>query len=259
MALKYRAADWRAGLPVESFTADEYRQLVAEIDRRHRLHVAAPLSLPAERTIALDLVDGFMATLSGSSSPYSFQEVYGKTGGTWADRVRTGTGNAYEVNSIANLGGKTAWLEPGFPGDYRFQWVAGPSTPQRCHCSGIPDTLFLTIPAGAATFWGLASTLVTLTWTATPGAWFGPCMSHTFFNSSGGIFSVFFSRFILFCAGSTPGNMNLDVTNTCSFTSGINHSLATATASPCGPSFLWSGVNSDVTNPSDNGTYTIMD
>jgi hypothetical protein len=60
-----------------------------------------------------------LATLSGSTSPYSWTEVV-PDGTTFHSTPRTGTADAYEVNGVAGLGGKRATIRPG-RGDWRFQ------------------------------------------------------------------------------------------------------------------------------------------
>jgi hypothetical protein len=110
--------------------------LKAEIRRLGKLTATPPLYLsdePPGRNLSLKGNSGFYAKLSGASSPYSFVEQVGTAGGTWAAAVggNVGTANAYEVNGVAGLANDIVWLESGYPGDYRFQWVSF-ATP----CSG---------------------------------------------------------------------------------------------------------------------------
>lgn len=108
------------GMPLRAFTAEDYKAVIRAAREAMEPKVAAPLEWVGD-TIGLSRPEGFYATLSGASSPYSFTEKYGTTGGAWATRVRTGTANAYEVNGLAGLSGKTVFLRPGYPGEYLFQ------------------------------------------------------------------------------------------------------------------------------------------
>ena len=115
-----KPGDVRPGMPLASFTAEDYRSVLKAVREAKEPKVAAPLEFVGDR-ITLARPEGFWATLSGASSPYSFTEKYGATGGVWTTRVRTGTTNAYEVNGKAGLSGKTVFLRPGYPGEYLFQ------------------------------------------------------------------------------------------------------------------------------------------
>ena len=117
-----KPGDIRPGMPLASFTAEDYRSVLKAVREAKEPKLAAPLEFVGDR-ITLARPEGFWATLSGSSSPYSFTEKYGTANGGWATRVRTGTTNAYEVNGVADLDTKVAFLRPGAPGDYRFQWI----------------------------------------------------------------------------------------------------------------------------------------
>lgn len=125
--------DVSKGVPTESLTAEWYNRAVAKIKAIADVKGSHPIVVDRkERTVVrIDRTQGFFATLSGSSSPYSFTEKYGSSGGGWTTGVRTGTTNAYEANGTSGLSGKTVWLEPGWPGDYRFQYVgaANPTGP----------------------------------------------------------------------------------------------------------------------------------
>ena len=112
--------DVSPGMPLRAFTAEDYKAVIRAAREAMEPKVAAPLEWVGD-TIGLSRPEGFYATLSGASSPYSFTEKYGTTGGAWATRVRTGTTNAYEVNGLAGLSGKTVFLRPGYPGEYLFQ------------------------------------------------------------------------------------------------------------------------------------------
>ncbi len=121
---------------------------------------------PAGRTVARPRETAFWAKLSagpsGNKNPYGFAELAAQPGGIYAPLVGgiTGKGrhasdptdlSAYEVNNIEGLAGKNLWLTPGYPGDFRGQWVAKGSTPSNggidpsgCLCTNIPATLSLT-------------------------------------------------------------------------------------------------------------------
>lgn len=141
-----------AGEPIQAFTADDYNSIINRIVERENFTVAAPLVLvsTSPTTVMLDESQGFYAKLSGSSSPYSFTEQYGTSGGAWSNSVRTGTTNAYEVNGTSSLNNKVVWLEPGFPGDYRFQYLGagtgggGTGVLLGCICATPPATLTMT-------------------------------------------------------------------------------------------------------------------
>lgn len=117
---------FQPGEPVEHFTADDYRAIVAEIERLSKLSVSAPLSLATSETgrvLGLTLNEPFWATLSGASSPYSWTEAIPQAGDTWMAGYQSGTTNAYEVNAHAGLSGKRVLLRATEAGDWRFQWV----------------------------------------------------------------------------------------------------------------------------------------
>ena len=147
-----KPSDVRPGMPLASFTAEDYRSVLKAVREAREPKVAAPLEFVGDR-ITLARPEGFYATLSGSSSPYSFTEKYGTANGGWATRVRTGTTNAYEVNGVAGLDTKVAFLRPGAPGDYRFQWVTDGG-------GGCAGSVTLTFVCGGA---GLSGVSVTIT------------------------------------------------------------------------------------------------
>lgn len=63
----------------------------------------------------------FWGLLSGTASPYAYQEVIPTGPGTWEDGPRSGV-NAYEVNDLTGLDGKYAWLQPITDRDVRFRF-----------------------------------------------------------------------------------------------------------------------------------------
>jgi hypothetical protein len=141
-------------------TADDFNSMVARIKARQSLVAAAPLVIASDRptTIMASFSKGFYAKLSGSTSPYSFTEQYGAAAGTWANHVRTGTTNAYEVNGTGSLNNKLVWLEPGYPGEYVFQYLGagsggggGSGAFLGCTCGTAPSTLYMTVtPSGCS-------------------------------------------------------------------------------------------------------------
>lgn len=140
------------GDPISNLTAADYNDIVSGIESRRNLEVVPPLVRFASEPdiIGISWPIGFYAKLSGSSSPYSFTEQYGTSGGAWSNSVRTGTTNAYEINGTASLNNKVVWLEPGFPGDYRFQYLGagtgggGTGSFPGCTCATPPATLTMT-------------------------------------------------------------------------------------------------------------------
>lgn len=143
---------FKPGEPITHLTAETYNAITGAIEARRNLVVSAPLEKHGSGpdVIAVSHPEGFYARLSGSTSPYSFTEKYGTTGGGWSTMVRTGTTNAYEVNGVASLNNKYAWLEPGYAGDYRFQHVVngsgggggGTGSLPGCACATPPATIY---------------------------------------------------------------------------------------------------------------------
>ena len=156
-----RNRDFTPGSRADTFTAADWLAILGRLERRAYPRVVPPLTSPERGVIDLQIPEGTWATLSGSGSPYSWAEVQGVSGGTWGARVSSGTANAYEANAVGGLAGKTVWLEPGWPGDYRFQMVAAgagsdgdTATISGCACTAIPTTLHLSSsgPCGAGVF-----------------------------------------------------------------------------------------------------------
>lgn len=95
--------------------------------------------------------EGFWATLSGTTSPYSWVETIDNYG-TWTAGPRTGTTDAYEVNTQPSLNGKRAWLIPSPGGKWAFQYSrvggAGGGIGVGCSgCSSIPSTSTMSFPS----------------------------------------------------------------------------------------------------------------
>ncbi len=146
--------------------ADLLNAVIGELRRAGNLTGTPPVyidSTASERRIALAGQKGFSALLSGSTSPYSFAEQDATAGGGWAATPggRTGTNTAYELNAKASLGGKVVWLEPGYPDDYRFQYVMTSATPGIpvpgcCGSNNVPAVLTATLQSGSGfTGWSL--------------------------------------------------------------------------------------------------------
>jgi hypothetical protein len=78
---------------------------------------------PAGRQFAIDYDSPIPVLLSGSSSPYDWQEIFRGAGDTYTVLTggQSGTANAYEINGTAGLGGTTADIRFTPSDDYRFQ------------------------------------------------------------------------------------------------------------------------------------------
>src|SRR4051812_8974795 len=104
--------------------ADDYNAVAGAIERS-RLTVGGGLEMahgPTGRFLSLPGDPCLYATLSGSSSPYSWTQALPRSGGTTVAGSKAGTSNAYEVNSTASLGSKIVKICPGYPGDWRFYY-----------------------------------------------------------------------------------------------------------------------------------------
>jgi hypothetical protein len=123
---------WRSGDPL---AADRLNERSHALDGALRLGAdpAGGLGVtatPRGRVLRRNRRPPIMGLLSGSSSPYTFvQRVEGPTGAL-VDGPLAGT--AYEVNSVAGLGGLTVRLHPDRFGDWRFQDVAFGTAPAGC-------------------------------------------------------------------------------------------------------------------------------
>src|SRR3954469_25731709 len=97
--------------PGDPITADDFNAIAERLERFANLSVACGhLRLwdgPDGKHIALHIPTETLALLSGSTSPYSFQEVDEDASGAFAVRGvgDSGTDCVYEVNSKAGLGG----------------------------------------------------------------------------------------------------------------------------------------------------------
>lgn len=107
----------------------DYNAIAERLERFANLSVSGGhlrlWEFPDGKHLALHVPVETLALLSGSSSPYSFVEVDESTSGAFATRGvgDSGTANAYEINSVAGLGGKVVSLVWTEAGDWRFQYV----------------------------------------------------------------------------------------------------------------------------------------
>src|SRR5688500_15147850 len=98
--------------PGDPVTADGFNAVAEALEAFLNLDVPTGGSLrldssPNGKVLMLCAPREVMALLSGSSSPYSWQEVEATASGAWATfGVRAGTNDAHEINSLPNLGGK---------------------------------------------------------------------------------------------------------------------------------------------------------
>lgn len=199
------------GMPLSAFTAADYADIIAAAREAMNPRIAPPLEFVGDR-ITLARPDSFYATLSGASSPYSFTEKYGTTGGAWSTRVRTGTTNAYEVNGKASLNGKTVLLRPGYPGEYLFQWVSEPAA----SCTG---TRTINVKCGGVNVSGatvtitLGSTTLTGTTDASGNVTFTPGAAGTWsVSATKSGYSTGTNSFLFTCG--TSGNTNVTINGT---------------------------------------------
>lgn len=117
-----------AGKTLRAPTINEF---LAMAERLGRLNVAPPLAQDSTGRIPLirDARDpGFWAILSGSTSPYEFNEVLPLPGGTW-QTFGGRTGQVYEYNGAPHQNGLVALVTESDAGDYR---TYVPRFPQGC-------------------------------------------------------------------------------------------------------------------------------
>jgi hypothetical protein len=137
------------GDPIE---AGAYNALAAIFERFLNMEAAPGGYLrmdkgPSGTALALLVPQGVMARLSGTTSPYDWEEVEPVSGGTWATFTggRSESGNAYELNGAGGLGGTVQRIRWTGAGDWRFQaqrW--GPDYPNPCGASANSLTFTLT-------------------------------------------------------------------------------------------------------------------
>jgi hypothetical protein len=138
MPLNSRQPSVKPGDAIEAQKADDYNARNAEIERRGLLSVAGQLVATegSSRSVGGPVEAGFWARLSRNANPYAFSAVLPDGSGGWlvdtggyAGKATSGELSAYEVNAVAGLNGKVAWLVRGAPGDFRFQWIERGKTP----------------------------------------------------------------------------------------------------------------------------------
>lgn len=158
-------------------SAAKINQLADNAEWISKLSVAPPLAMQSNPTgthIYLQRPEPVWARLSGSTSPYSWVEVYSSAPGTWTTLPggRTGTTNAYELNAKA---GCTEVVElTAMGGWYAFQWVGfGCSLvfdlfhPASCPARGATVDFKV---GGVTVFSGVTNSVGRITWTgASPG------------------------------------------------------------------------------------------
>lgn len=255
------------GMPLSKFTAADYKAVIDAARAITAPKIAAPLEWVGD-AIGLSRPEGFYATLSGASSPYSFTEKYGATGGAWTTRVRTGTANAYEVNGKASLSGKTVYLRPGYPGEYLFQWVSEATAPctgtvtvnVKCNSTNISGAT-VTISQGGTTYaTGTTNGSGNFSTTALPSAGtYDVAVSKTGFASYTGTFSYSCSSITVNVTIASTSNVITGTISGCgSVLSGVlvtadqgGPSLGTATTDGSGNFSLtlssWSGGSVNLT------------
>lgn len=112
--------------PGDPIDAALYNAIAERLEQKLALTVAQGggltiLKTPRGRVLGLTIPRPIWAQLSGTSSPYSWQEVESVSGGTWATfGQRSGTSNAYECNGKGSLNGKVVQLWKTSAGDWRF-------------------------------------------------------------------------------------------------------------------------------------------
>lgn len=151
----YLRADWLNG-PVRAARAARVRgdNLGVQPSRA---------GVACRRTISRPIV----ARLTGSSSPYSFVQLFENSDATWSDGPRTGT--AYEVNGVSGLGGTRHRIYPDRFGGHRFQSIRHGTGDGRgqllgCVCPSPPATLYLKVISGGCSLFDDC----TLEWGPTP-------------------------------------------------------------------------------------------
>ncbi|WP_406699222.1 hypothetical protein V5E97_10130 [Singulisphaera sp. Ch08] len=165
----------KPGDPIE---ADLFNAIAEKLEQFANLAVTGRYlrlwSSPTGKCLALAFPQPTWAMLSGSSSPYSFQEVRDAAGGTWEVMVNgdSGTANVYELNDKPGLAGKVVPITWTAAGDWRFQWVGlGTST---CESGRICVTIDSDGCSPAAPVYGAT---VTINDSADPPNTVGTCLT----------------------------------------------------------------------------------
>lgn len=102
-------------------------RLVDQFERFASIRSGSPYVLisdgPDGKHLALDLPVPTWALLSGSTSPYSWTEVYEGPSGTWPAMPSGDSGTAYESNGKSGLAGKVVPITWTAAGDWRFVYL----------------------------------------------------------------------------------------------------------------------------------------
>jgi hypothetical protein len=124
----------RAGKPIQARTINQLSRGASWLSKLMaggglNVHV-----LPHGTSIRLGRTPVIFAKLSGSSSPYSWQQAYvDKSSGTPTPMVlpggASGTGNAYEDGNRSGLAGWFVWLQPQGRNEFTFQAIRLGGTP----------------------------------------------------------------------------------------------------------------------------------
>lgn len=248
--------------PGDPITAELYNAVAERLEQKLALTVAQGggltiLKTPRGRVLGLTIPRPIWAQLSGTSSPYSWQEVESVSGGTWAVfGQRAGTSNAYECNGKSGLGGKVVQLWKTSAGDWRFCWEGmGPRS-----CGGTGNVCATVVPTSCNTsgystldYSGVA---VTLKDAATP-----PNTIGTATTNSSGVACISYPKAIPLVVSATGdcGSASANVTGDCA-TDDVTLSLPgiawtiTYTNSDCGNTF--SGATVTVTGPGTSYSFT---
>jgi hypothetical protein len=106
--------------------AAKLERIRLETLRLGRMSLQPPLQVsdgPSGRSFSISGIRSIVGILSGSTSPYTFTEV-AWNGTAWVTLTGGATGNAYEYNAVAGLGGKVTKLDfKEESNDWRFQWI----------------------------------------------------------------------------------------------------------------------------------------
>jgi hypothetical protein len=159
--------------------ADDYNAIARAIERFANLRVAPGSYLglhdgPSGKALTFDPPRDVLAKLSGASSPYSWSEVQADASGAWSVRGvgRSGTSDAYEINSKSGLADRVVRLTRTSAGDWRFQWVGYGSVA----CAGT-TRICTTVNTGCSGAQGPAyGATVTVT---KGGTTYGPCTTDS--------------------------------------------------------------------------------
>lgn len=162
--------------PGRRIAARPINQLARGAEWLSRTGTAAPLGAVSS-ALGLALQDqrtpAIAARLSGSGSPYSWQEVYATAGGGYAALAggRSGAANCYEVNGAGGLDGQVVAIVPTEAGDYRFQLLRTGGVP--CEGTGLICAQIVSDGCGAGGV--VYGALITVKDSASPPNTVGTC------------------------------------------------------------------------------------